>query len=98
EKKYEVKAEFLSLTHQIHVYDKNAQEIGIIHQRLFAFLPTFEIEIGGQVVGTIRKKFSLLRPQYEIDCNGWNIAGDFLGWDYNVMNGGTAIMHISKEL
>ena len=45
--KYFVKAEFFSLTHQLHVYDNNDREIGIIHQKMFTFLPTFEIEVDG---------------------------------------------------
>ena len=44
--KYFVKAEFLSLGHQLHVYDCNRQEIGVIHQKLLTFLPAFEIEVG----------------------------------------------------
>ena len=47
--KYFVKAEFLSLGHQLHVYDCNRQEIGVIHQKLLTFLPAFEIEVGGIV-------------------------------------------------
>ena len=36
EPRYFVKAEFLTLGHQIHVYDKRSgQELGSIHQRLF---------------------------------------------------------------
>lgn len=33
--KYFVKAEFLSLGHQLHVYDCNRQEIGVIHHPHF---------------------------------------------------------------
>ena len=56
--KYFVKAEFFSLGHQLHVYDRNNHELGVIRQRLLTFLPAFEIEIGGRVRGEIRKQFS----------------------------------------
>lgn len=56
--KYFVKAEFFSLGHQLHIYDRNDRELGVIRQRLFTLLPAFEIEIGGQVKGEIRKQFS----------------------------------------
>lgn len=42
-KKYFVKSEAFRLTHQVHVYDIAGNEIGLISQRLFAFLPTFDI-------------------------------------------------------
>ena len=84
--KYFVKAEFLSLGHQLHVYDCNRQEIGVIHQKLLTFLPAFEIEVGGIVKGEIQKQFTLFCTKYEIDYNGWRVEGDFLGWDYDVYN------------
>ena len=32
--KYFIKAEFFSLGHQLHVYDRNNHELGVIRQRL----------------------------------------------------------------
>ena len=99
EARYEVKGALFSLGHQIHVYDKRGNgEIGCIRQKLFTFLPTFEIVMGGRLVGTIRKEFSLLRPRYHVDFRGWDVEGDFMGWDYRVLSGDTEVMSISKEL
>ncbi len=93
-----VKAELIALGHQLHVYDANRNEIGMIKQKLFTFLPAFEMESGGVTRGRIQKRFTLFRPRYEIDCNGWSVEGDFLGWDYDVYSGDSAIIHISKQL
>ena len=102
EPRYEVRAALFSLGHQIHVYDKRAdergEELGYIRQKLFTLTPTFEIVIGGRVMGTIRKKFTLFRQDYEVDYRNWDVEGDFLGWDYQVMQGRTEIMSIRKEL
>ena len=102
EARYEVRSALFSLGHQIHVYDKRAdevrEEVGCIRQKLFALMPTFEIEIGGRTVGTIRKKFTFFRENYEVDYRGWQVEGDFMGWDYRVLQNGTAVMTISKEL
>lgn len=97
--RYEVRSRFFSLTHQLLVYEKHTgREVGSVTQRLFALLPTFDIEIGGQTVGTIRKRFTLLRQCYEVDYRGWDVDGDFLGWDYRVLLGDAEIMSISKEV
>ncbi len=48
--KYFVKNEFISLGHRLHVYDAAHNEIGFIKQKLFCFLPTFEIEWNGQLM------------------------------------------------
>lgn len=99
EAKYFVKAEFFSLGHRIHVYDKRTgAELGAIHQKLFTFLPTFEIVIDGQVRGTVRKKFTFFSQNYQVDYRGWDVEGDFLGWDYRVVQSGMEVMSISKEL
>lgn len=97
--RYEVKAELLTFGHQIHVYEKaTGRELGAIHQRLFTFLPQFDIVIDGQVRGTVRKEFTLFHPCYNVDYRGWEVEGDFMGWDYRVMSGGRRVMTISKEL
>ena len=97
-RKYFVTAEFFSLGHQLHVSDAGGNEIGVIRQRLFSFLPAFDIEIGGVVRGSIQKQFALFRPKYEVDCMGWRVEGDFLGWDYDVYSGCSPVIHISKKL
>ena len=99
EARYAVKGAMFTLGHQIHVYDKRTgREVGAIREKLLTLLPQFEIEIGGETLGTIRKAFTLLRPRYEVDYRGWDVEGDFLGWDYCVTCGSRQIMSISKEL
>lgn len=98
EKKYFVKAEFFSLGHQLHVYDRFEREIGCIKQRLFTLMPTFDIEIDGVTKGSIQKKFTFFKPKYEIDFNGWRCEGDFLSWDYDVYSGCSSVVHISKQI
>lgn len=95
--KYFVKAEFFSLVHNLHVYDQWQNEVGLVRERFFSFLPTFEIEIKGMLQGKIEKKFSLLRPKYEIDFNGWKVEGNFWGWDYQVYSGNGLVLKITKE-
>ena len=97
--RYFVKAEFLTLGHQIHVYDtQTGRELGSIHQRLLTFLPAFEVELNGRTVGSVRKRFSLLFPRYDVDYRDWNVEGDLLNWDYEVTRGSETVMTISKEL
>lgn len=99
EARYEVRSALFSLGHQIHVYDKRSgHEVGAIRQRLLTLLPTFEIEIDGRIVGSIRKKFTLFRENYEVAYLGWDVEGNFLGWDYRVMDGRSEILSITKEL
>ena len=98
EVRYEVEDELFRLGHQIHVFDKRSgREVGSIHQKLFTFLPEFEIVIDGRVMGTIRKEISFFRPRYHVDYRGWHVEGDMMGWDYQVMRGDLTVMSISQE-
>lgn len=99
EARYYVEAELFTFGHQIHVYDKRSgEEVGSIHQKLFTFLPQFEIVIGGRVVGTIQKEFSFFVPHYSVDFRNWTVDGDMMHWDYGVYQGSRQVMLIQKEL
>ena len=71
--KYFVKAEFFSLGHQLHVYDRNNHELGVIRQRLLTFLPAFEIEIGGRVLVKSANSFLFSSPDMRstITAGAW---------------------------
>lgn len=96
--KYFIKAEFFALGHQIHVYDWRQREVGAIRQKLLTLMPQFEIEMHGVPQGEIQKKLTFFRPRYEVNFNGWHVEGDFLGWEYDVCNGRSTVVHITKEL
>ena len=98
-KKYFVQAEFLSLGHRLHVYDMNGHEVGLIKEKVLTFLPEFEVMIGGHSCGIIKKKFTFFHPQYELDYNGWHVEGNFMEWDYDILNvSRRQVAQVSKQL
>ena len=96
--KYYVKAEIFAWGHQLHVYDQEGNELGVIHQKVLSFLPEFEIEINGEVIGTIYKNFTFFSNNYEVEYMGWKVEGDYLGWNYDIYDGEEAILHINKKV
>lgn len=96
--KYFVEAKLFRLGHQLRVCDRLKNQIGMVKQRLFTLLPAFDIEIGGKYFGSIEKQFTLFHPKYSLDYNGWRCEGDFLAWDYDVYEGCSVVVHISKQL
>ena len=98
EARYTVASELFAFGHQIHVYDnRTGREVGSVHQHLFAFFKTFDIVIGGMTMGTVQREFSLFTPRYTVDYQGWDVDGDFFGWDYQVIQGSRTVMTIEKE-
>lgn len=95
---YTVKGQ-LAWGHCLKIFDANGYEVGTVKERIFSWLPKFEIYYGDRYIGCISREFSFLRPRYNIDCNGWRIEGDFFEWEYNILNSnGAEIATVSKEL
>jgi len=89
----------ISWGHCLHIADQNGCHIGTVKERVFAFLPKFELYIGETYAGCIAKRLTFLRAKYDIECNGWQVSGDLFGWDYRIMDpAGETVAAITKEL
>ena len=95
---YEVKGQ-LSWGHCLKIYDPAGNEVGTVKERIFTWLPKFEMYLGDRYIGCIHREFSWFKPRYHIDCNGWQIAGDFMEWDYTIQGpAGNPVAVVSKEI
>lgn len=89
----------MSWGHCLHIFNSVGEHIATVKEVMLTFLPRFELYIGEQYAGCISKEFSLFKPKYNIDCNGWTIAGNYLEWDYQILEpGGRMAALISKEV
>ena len=89
----------LAWGHCLHILDACGEHIGTVRQKVFSFLPCFEMYVGEEYVGSIRKAFTFFFPSYDIDCNGWQVEGNFFEWDYDILNSaGGLVATVSKEL
>lgn len=93
-----VKGKF-SWGHCLRIYDANGNDLGAVVERVMTFLPKFDLYLGTEKVGCISKELTFLKPKYEIDCNGWQISGDWLEWDYTITDEeGEAVAVVTKEI
>lgn len=89
----------LSWGHCLHILNSAGEHIGTVQERVLTLLPKFEMYRGQQYAGCIQKAFTLFRPRFDIDCNGWQVDGSFWEWDYTVADAqGGLVATISKEL
>jgi len=89
----------LAWGHCLKIFDPAGNEIGTVKERVLTFLPKFELYLGEQYMGCISKEFTFFKPKFNIDCNGWQVDGDWLEWDYTILDGaGGHIANVSKEL
>lgn len=95
---YTVKGE-LAWGHLLRIYDSCGNRLGYIKEKVFTWLPKFEMYLGESYVGCISKELTFFRPRYNIDCNGWRIEGNWFEWDYNILNSlGQCVATVSKQL
>lgn len=89
----------LAFGHLLRIYDAAGNELGCIKEKVFTWLPKFEMYLGDNYVGCISKEFTFIKPKFNIDYNGWHVDGDWLEWDYSIVNySEEQIAAVSKEI
>lgn len=89
----------LSWGHRLHIKDARKRHIGTVKQVMLTWMPKFELYMNERYVGCISKELTFLVPKYNLDCNGWQVKGNFLEWDYQIVNSyGQRVATINKEL
>ena len=89
----------LAWGHCLHILNAMGDHIGTVQQRVLTFLPKFELYIGKLYYGCIRKEFTLFRPQFTVDCSGWQVQGEIFEWDYTVLDAALRqVATVSKEV
>lgn len=85
--------------HLFKIYDRDGNEIATLKQKIWTFLPKFEMYLNDKLVGTIKKEFTFIKPRFDIDYNGWEIEGDWAEWDYTIVNSyGSEVAVIEKKI
>ncbi|MCB5940774.1 LURP-one-related family protein [bacterium 210820-DFI.6.52] len=88
----------LSWGHRLEIYDTQDRYLGQVKEEVLTFLPRFALYLGERCIGQIKREFTLFRPSYTLDCNGWRVEGDWLGWNYQVLDAaGREIARVYKE-
>lgn len=89
----------LSWGHCLRITDSMGRHVGTVKEVVLSLLPRFDIYFGDRLLGSIRREFTLFRPKFTLDMNGWTIDGNLLEWDYSIHDGsGRTAATISKQL
>ena len=89
----------LAWGHCFKIFDAAGREMGTVRQKIFTFMPKFEIYRGESYHGCISREFTFFKPRYNIDFKGWSVEGSFMEWDYTVCSAaGSEVAVVSKEI
>ena len=89
----------LSWGHRLNIYDSEGAHIGTVKEVVFTWLPKFELYEGNRLVGVLKKKFAFFKNTYNLERMGWKIDGNFMGWDYRILDpGGVVVARVGKVI
>lgn len=98
---FQVDGKVMTLRDRLVIRDMAGQEVATVHRRLFALRPTYEIEIAGRDVATVRKHFfTPFRDSFTIDVPGpddLEMTGSLLDHDFTVRRGDQTVAAVSKH-
>ena len=97
--KYFVEGKLLSLGKKFYIYNMEKEEVAYIEQKLMNLMPKFFVYVKGEKIAEIHKKFSFLKPKYEIVGKNWVTKGDLWAHEYNItdMDSRNQIASMHKE-
>ena len=82
----------------MHVRGANGGYLATVKQVFWAWRPRFEIYIGPDYAGTIRRTGPVFtHPHYDIDFRGWQAEGNFMEYDYTITDDSRCVAVVSKE-
>lgn len=86
--------------HVLHILDRHGNHVATLKEVVWTFLrPKFELYVGEKLAGTITKEITFFKPRFAVDFNGWSITGDFLEWDYHILDAqGRMVAAVCKEV
>ncbi len=94
---FAIKGENFSFGKVLHICNMHEEKLLTVRQRLFSFMPRYEIERNGNVIAEIAKQFTFFKPSYTIEGTPFTVDGDFFDHDYDIRRGGSIVAHIYKE-
>lgn len=84
--------------HKLNIFDEKGSHIATLKEKIISFLPVFNMYVGDEPVGSIRKEISFFKPSFSVDYNSWKVKGNFFEFDYEIEDGNNTVAVISKQL
>lgn len=96
---YKARRQLLSFGNKLRIYDMADNELCYIEQKLFRFLPEYDIYIGGQFVANVKKKFAFFRNDFLINAASgqYYVDGDIFAHEFSISKDGKVVAYISKK-
>ncbi|MCI1892124.1 LURP-one-related/scramblase family protein [Schleiferilactobacillus perolens] len=95
---YSVTGSFLKVPKYFTIYDHTGREIAKVVHQPFHFFSTFDVEMNGTVVATIRQRFSFFRSRFDIDSGTVTVQGSWTNFQFGVFANGQQVASIHEDV
>lgn len=52
----------------------------------------------GRNFGCIKREFTWFKPRFTLECNDWEVTGNWVEWNYQIISNGNIIATMDKQL
>lgn len=94
---YDVEGELFTFAKKIRLVNQQNEEQLYIEQKLWRFLPEFDLFDKGVKVATVKKELTLFKNNYTISGPDWHIEGSVMAHDYVIKEGRKVVADINKK-
>ncbi|MFJ7936439.1 LURP-one-related/scramblase family protein [Sporosarcina sp. NPDC096371] len=96
-KVYFVEGSFMKIPKTFSITNTARQEVAMIRQKVFSFLPTFFVDVHGQKKMTIKRELTFLKARYTIDAARIEVRGNLRDMDFQEYQNRKLIGTVSKK-
>jgi len=94
-----VRSQLLSFGKKLRIFDLAGRELCYIEQKLFRFMPEYDIYIAGYHVANVKKKFAFFKNNFIVTSpnSQYHVEGDIFAHEFRIYKDGRVVANISKR-
>jgi len=88
-----------SLGNKLYLEDMQGNVLIYIEQKLFRLLPEYTLYKSDRPIAKVKRKFSLLRPKFEIESElgNFTVSGNYMAHEFSILKDETTVAKVSKK-
>ncbi len=94
-----VRGKVFSFGDKLQIEDLHGNILIRIRQEIFRFLPEYYIYSGDKEIAMVKKEFTFFKPRFRIesDLGTYQIEGNFMSLDFNILKDNQIVAQVSKK-
>lgn len=94
---YFIEGSLFKIPKTFHIRDAGQKEVAQIVKKTWSFMPTFFVEVDGDLILTIKKEWTFFKAKYSLDIDGWEMHGDWWDMDFQLYRHGEVVGSVQKK-